>query len=157
LLEHFKADLKARNQDPEANEDLINHEKWINAQKLTFLLPVELGSWSGLSTREMAIQTDLQTMYNFSFQTFSGCVHSTWNHICQYNAKPSPSPLHRHTFLPDMPEFSPDVHQLDTVSRRLDETLKLYQQNFGMSEPANSIESWLDTTLTTLSEKYSKS
>ncbi len=154
LLEHLKAEIRSQGKDPDENETIKNREAWINAQKFTFLLPVELGSWSGITTRDMAIEVGLQNMYNFSFQTFSGCVHSTWNHVSQYNAKPSESPLHRYTFIADMPEFSPDAHQLNTVARRLDETLFLYQKHLGVSEKMHILEEWLDGALEELGKKY---
>lgn len=154
LCEHFKAQLTAQGKNPDEDENIKKLEAWINAQKYTFLLPVELGAWSGKSTREMAIECGLQDAYNFSFQTFSSCVHSTWNHIARYNAQPSESPLHRYTFIADMPELRPDIHQLDTVARRLDETLSLYQKFLKMPEKVHSLEEWLDQRLDELSEKY---
>lgn len=151
LCEHIKEQLTAQGKNPD-DENVLKLESWINAQKYTFLLPVELGAWAGKSTREMANECGLQDVYNFSFQTFSSCVHSTWDHIGRYNAQPSKSPLHRYTFIAQTPEFPSDINQLYTVSKRLDETLTLFQDFFKMTEKKQSIEQWLDTKIEQLSE-----
>ncbi len=152
-LEHLKSDLTSRGIDHQKDESIQEMEAWLNAQKLMFLLPVELGSWSNISTREMAIEAGLENAYNFSYQPFSGCVHSTWNHISQYNARRSESPLHRHTFVAAMPEFPPDAHQLDTVARWLDETLVLYQKQYDLPEEKHLIKEWLHIALNEMAAK----
>ncbi len=153
-IEHFKAKLIKEGKDPEENEQIQALENNINAQKYTFLLPVELGSWSGKSTRDMAIECGLQDVYNFSFLSFSRCVHSTWNHISRFNSRPSDSALHRYTFVAEMPEFTPDIHQLDTVARRVDETINLFQRYLSLPEDSQIIDKWLDAKLEELGKKY---
>jgi exonuclease VII small subunit len=86
-------------------------------------------------------------LITFSFQSFSSCVHSTWNHISRFNSRPSSSALHRHTFIAEMPEFQPDIHQLDTVARRLDETINLFQKYLKLTKNPHMIEKWLDEKL----------
>ena len=53
-LEHRKAQIGDR--DPTAQEKMMIEatETWINSQRFTFLTEVNIGSWSGIPTRQMA-------------------------------------------------------------------------------------------------------
>ena len=53
-LEHRKADLAARDAESGEEDYLKALEAWINRQRFTFLTDVNVGSWSGISTRQMA-------------------------------------------------------------------------------------------------------
>src|SRR5260370_23870899 len=70
-------------------------EDWINAQKWSFLVDVNVGSWSGKTTRQMAEEAGILGFYNYVYTPFTQCVHSTWYHVGRYNSWPSESPLTR--------------------------------------------------------------
>jgi Family of unknown function (DUF5677) len=84
-LEHRKAQIAGR--EPTLEEQLMIEasEAWINSQRFTFLTEVSLGSWSGLSTRDMAEQAGCLDFYNYVYVPFSPCSHSMWHHISRYN------------------------------------------------------------------------
>jgi Family of unknown function (DUF5677) len=86
-LEHRRADLKTREPLEGKIELLDAVEEWINSQRATFLTDVNLGSWSGISTRDMADQDGYLDFYNYVYVPFSACVHSMWHHIAHYNLK----------------------------------------------------------------------
>lgn len=146
-LEHFKQMVKDRGEDPEKDKNIQHLEGWINSQKYTFLLSVDLGSWSGKTTRDMAIEAGIPHVYNYTFSSFSSCVHSTWNHVSRLNTVASKHGLHRNTFVPSMPELPPDIYQLDTAARRFDETTKLYDKHFKIEPSEQNVEGWLDQKL----------
>jgi Family of unknown function (DUF5677) len=97
-LEHRRADLATR--EPKRGEIERNQiqEDWINRQRATFLTDVNLGSWSGISTRTMADEAGCIDFYNYVYTPFSSCTHSTWHHVAMYNLSPCNNPLHRYHF-----------------------------------------------------------
>jgi hypothetical protein len=86
-LEHRRAELDAREPLEGEQEYLESIESWINSQRWTFLTEVNLGSWSGVSTRAMAEEAGCLDFYNYVYTPFSACAHSMWHHIAHYNLK----------------------------------------------------------------------
>lgn len=68
---------------------------WIESQIATWAIDVNLGSWSGKNTREMAIEAGEEDFYRFVYKPFSACIHSTWGHVGKYNVLPCNEPLHK--------------------------------------------------------------
>lgn len=130
MLEHRKTQMEADGLD--INEDpLIKHEEeFINSQRYVFLTEVNLGSWSGVSTRKMAEEAGCLDFYNYVYQPFSSCVHSTWGHISKYNVMISDNPLHRFLYKPIIREFNPDPFYLKLAAKYLDKSFKAFDKTF---------------------------
>lgn len=143
-LEHLKARLKKIEKDPNSDETVVNMEQWINAQKYTFLQSVNVGSWSELPIRTMAEEVGLLDLYNCIYTPYSGCTHSTWEHIAMRNLHASESALHHYTFIPDMPEFKPDPMVLYLTAQRFDDTVNLLGEKLRITGLSSNLDDWLD-------------
>jgi len=76
-LEHRKTQIADRKPTPEEQLMIDASKAWINSQRFTFLTEVNLGSWSGLPTREMADQAGCLDFYNYVYMPFSARAHSS--------------------------------------------------------------------------------
>lgn len=107
-LEHRKKRLESAKED--AKEDMMQviraYESWINTQRWSFLVEVNVGAWSGKTTREMAEESGILDFYNYVYTPFSQCAHNAWYHVGRYNSGPSESPLTRQLW---MPRFGPEL------------------------------------------------
>jgi hypothetical protein len=101
-IEHYKINLE---KDSLVGKIIDANKEWIETQRYYFLTEVNVGSWSGLSTREMAEQADCIDLYNYAYTPFSACTHSTWNHVGRFNINVSDNPLHKYSFVPSDIEF----------------------------------------------------
>jgi hypothetical protein len=80
-----KAELKARALESKEEEELVEVlEAWINRQRWSFLTDVNLGSWSGISTRKMAEEAGCLDFYNYVYAPFSACTHSMCGITSEY-------------------------------------------------------------------------
>ena len=105
-LEHRKAEIGDREHTPEEKMCIEACESWINSQRFTFLTEVNVGSWSGINTRQMADEADCIDFYNFVYNPFSACSHSTWHHVARYNLMQCANPLHQNHQVPEDFEVS---------------------------------------------------
>jgi len=81
-------------------------ERWLNSQHFSLLQEVDVGSWSGISTREMAQECDCVDLYRFAYTPYSTCAHNVWNHVGKFNCAPSGNPLHKYIREPVFLEMS---------------------------------------------------
>jgi hypothetical protein len=130
-LEHRKAELATRDPEPGEQEYVQALEAWINRQRFTFLTDVNLGSWSGIPTRQMAEEAGCLDFYNYAYTPFSGCAHSTWQHVAIYNLKECRNPLHRFHSVPTIPEPALDPHYLYLGAKYLQRTFATFDSTFG--------------------------
>lgn len=106
-IEHHKTRLVADGQsEPESDPFVQARLAWLNAQRYEFLTEVNVGSWSGLSTREMAEQAGILDFYRYVYTPFSAATHSMWQHVAKYNLITCDNPLHRYHKIP----VDPDIH-----------------------------------------------
>jgi len=131
-LEHRKAELKDRTPRPGEQQMIEATERWIDAQRYSFLTEVDVGSWSGVSTREMAEQCGCLDFYNYVYQPFSACAHSMWHHIGKYNVKRCENPLHRYHLVPDDPEYMADLDLLYLAGKYVAKAFRLFDQKTGV-------------------------
>jgi hypothetical protein len=150
-LEHSKNNLTEIND--EMKEFIEREEQFINSQKYTFLTEVNLGSWSGLTTRKMAEEADLLDFYNYVYQPFSNCIHSTWAHISKHNTIVSDNPLHRLLRQPMIIEFEPNISHLNLAGKYLDKSINAFDKVFKLDI---KLESTFDKLLTELNELASE-
>lgn len=109
-------------------------EKWLESQQLEFLTEVNLGSWSGKSTRVMAQEADCIDFYNYVFQPFSAAVHSYWSHVGRINVEYCQNPAHNYHLLPVIPSFEPDTHWCRMAGKYLAKTLSSFDEFIGQPE-----------------------
>lgn len=146
-LEHHKAQIGETEPTPEQQNFIESLEAWINSQRFTFLTEVHLGSWSGISTREMAIQAGCLDFYNYVYQPFSACSHSIWHHVARYNLRQCSNPLHRYHRIPEDLEIGIDSHYFYLASKYLEKTFSTFDETFGIEiEGASAFEQFLYTT-----------
>jgi len=108
--------------DPDAVEFIESREKVLDAERYRFLIPVNLGSWSEISTRDMAIEVGEKRFYDLVFAQFSAAVHSTWQHIWRLNLFPCSNPLHMGHRVPHDPDLSPDPELFTNAAKYLCKT-----------------------------------
>lgn len=92
--------------DPDALEHVRIREEMLEAERASYLIPVNLGSWSEMKIRDMAIEVGEKKFYDLVFAQFSSAVHSTWQHIWRWNLKPCSNPLHMGHRTPFDPQLS---------------------------------------------------
>jgi len=129
-IEHRRNDLATRQPAKGELEIIDTMEDWVNKQRAMFLTDVNLGSWSGLSTRKMAEEANCIDFYNYVYTPFSACVHSTWNHIGKYNLRLCNNPLHGYHSIPSMVEVPIDLHYLILAARYLQKTFVKFDETF---------------------------
>jgi hypothetical protein len=131
-LEHRKAQLAERELTPEEQLMIEVSEAWINSQRFAFLTEVNLGSWSGLSTREMADQAGCLDFYNYVYTPFSACAHSMWHHIARYNLTQCSNPLHQYHRIPQALEQELDPHYLYLAAKYLQKAFATFDETIGL-------------------------
>lgn len=130
-LEHRRADLATRKAKSGEIEYIQVQEDWINRQRATFLTDVNVGSWSGISTRTMADEAGCIDFYNYVYTPFSSCTHSTWYHVARYNLSSCNNPLHRYHSIPAILDTPLDPHYLHLSARYLQKTFAKFDEVFG--------------------------
>jgi len=131
FLEHLKAEA-----EDGSNPDLQNlieaKERWINNQQYSFLTTVNLGSWSGLNTRDMAEEANCLDLYRYAYTPFSSCVHNMWNHVGRLNVDQSGNPLHKYLLVPCDPEMEPEFDLLLNCAKYLEKSFRIVDETFGL-------------------------
>lgn len=97
---------EALNEDPcsydaETIKNMIKVRKgWLNAQLAEWATEVNVGSWSGMSAREMAKEIGRESIYKHAYVPFSGAAHNMWQHVGIFNVEPCTNPLHKWHVVP---------------------------------------------------------
>lgn len=125
-MERRKAELDPLNPDPSALRMIEVSEGWIEQQRWPFLVEVNLGSWTDVSVRDMALKTGLIDFYNYVYQEFSAATHSTWHHVGRLNVDQCQSPLHRYHRVPVDPPISPDITFLLLAGKYLAKLFEIF-------------------------------
>ncbi len=138
-LEHRKKQMESADDGSQADlEQIIESQRsWIDVQKWNFLVEVNVGAWSGKTTREMAEQAQLLNFYNHVYTPFSQCAHSTWYHVGRYNSGPSESPYTRLLWMPQIAEFESDIWNLRLAAKYLDKSFDAFDEK-ALERPASS-------------------
>jgi len=154
-IEHRKAQIEGRESTTEEKMLIDASEAWINSQRFTFLTEVNIGSWSGISTRQMAEEADCIDFYNYVYTPFSACTHSMWHHISRYNLRQCINPLHQYHQVPEDPEFSMDPYNLFLSAKYLQKTFSAFDAKFGIKVDVPSAYDYLCEGLDSLSDTQS--
>jgi hypothetical protein len=155
-LEHRRTDLATRKAKSGEVEFIEIQEDWINRQRATFLTDVNVGSWSGISTRAMADEAGCIDFYNYVYTPFSACTHSTWYHTARYNLRPCNNPLHRHHSIPAIIDTPLDPYYVDLAARYLEKTFAKFDEVFGKFTKRKSALDVLTNGLATLEREAEK-
>jgi hypothetical protein len=97
-------------------------QAWIDEQLFHFLTSVDLGSWSGVTTRTMAEQAGCLDFYNWVYTPFSAATHSAWHHVGRFNVRTCTDPLHRYHRVPCDEDLPPDFTFPNLAAKYLDQT-----------------------------------
>jgi hypothetical protein len=135
-ISHRKAALANIDDEQEQEEsrkyiDML--QAWLDSQRLEQLVSVNLGSWSGKSTRVMAEEAGCVDFYNYVYQPFSASVHSSWVHIGRFNMAHCQNPAHRAHGIPTIMDFDNDVYWLYLCAKYLQKTFALFDESTGVS------------------------
>jgi hypothetical protein len=143
-LEHQKKLLEsaAGDRKEELKQVIRASEAWIDAQRWNFLVEVNVGSWSGKSTREMAQEAGILDFYNYVYTPFSQCAHSTWYHVGRYNSGRSESPLTGQLWVPRI-ESASDIWTLSLAAKYLDKSFNLFDEKALGRSPLSEIQDWI--------------
>jgi hypothetical protein len=148
-LEHRRAEIEREGRTPRPEETLGMEaaEGWINSQRYSFLTEVNVGSWSGLTIREMANQAGCLDFYNYVYQPWSGVVHSQWQHVGRYNVELCGNPLHLNHLTPSTPRFYADLHLLHLAGKYAQKAFRLFDEKTGVKVDVTSAFARLDAGL----------
>jgi hypothetical protein len=113
FVEYLEQDLR---EDEDSREQKAMHEMvkwkkaWLNSQLAEWSTEVNVGSWSGMTAREMAQDIERESIYKFAYVPFSGPVHNMWQHVGVYNMEPCTNAMHKYHFVPSIRKapFEPD-------------------------------------------------
>lgn len=115
-------------------ETLIRTRKaWLNSQLMEWAIDVNVGSWSGQSTREMAGEAGCESLYKFAYVPFSGPAHSMWQHVGIYNMLPCTNPLHKLHRIPIIGESSIEPDYLFRSSKYVSRTFTLITERLNLT------------------------
>ncbi len=131
--EHSKEDM---------NQMVRAYEAWINTQRWSFLVEVNVGAWSGKTTREMAEESGILDFYNYVYTPFSQGAHSTWFHVGRFNSAPSESPLTRQLWIPRIEDVT-DVWTLNLAAKYLDKSFNIFDEKALGLPPSSGIQDWI--------------
>jgi hypothetical protein len=148
-LERRKKRLESMTgESKEAAEKFIRSlEAWINHQKWSFLVEINIGAWSGKNTREMAEEAGILDFYNYVYVPFSQCAHSTWYHVGRYNSRPSDSPLTSLLRIPCIADSPGDVWNLDLAAKYLDKSFNAFDEKALGVAPSSDIRDWIGSEI----------
>lgn len=118
-------------------------ESWSRAQRMDQFVEVNLGSWSGLSTRKMAEEAEVLDFYNHVYQPFSAAVHSNWAHVSDKNSVHCENPGHRFHRIPTILEVGIDPYWLYLGAKYLQKTLTYFDRFIGLDAPKPNAYDWL--------------
>lgn len=147
-LGQIKLELEHRKANPTPTENELQFidalEEFAQRQRHLFLTEVNVGSWSGKSTRAMAEESGCLDFYNYVYTPFSACVHSTWQHVSRFNLEPCGNPLHRLHNIPVVQHFlHPAPQDLWLAAKYLDKLFHLLDAKLTLNCTADSAILWL--------------
>lgn len=146
-IEHRSDLLKKSGRDPE-EDPVVQHKKaWVDSQRFSFFTEINLGSWSGISTRKMAEQSGCLDIYRHAYTPFSAATHSTWEHVARYNLVHCESPLHRHHRIPWVYPDALDPDYLYRGARYVEKTFRRFEAAFGLDTPEDTALAFLEAEI----------
>jgi len=155
-LGQAKLAVERRKEEPESSENtkiIEQTEAWIESQRATFLLDVNIGSWSGSNTRQMAEEAGCIDFYNWVYTPFSACTHSMWQHVALYNLRQCKNPLHRKHRVPDAGiRLEYDANYLYLAAKYSQKLFDLFDKSFDVEISEQSAFALLEERFNCLGE-----
>lgn len=142
--------LKDRNpQDAMGIEDQIERmiqykEQWLNSQRADYLTEVNVGSWSGKSTRDMARECGCENLYRYAYVPFSSVVHNMWPHISQYNMQQCTNPLHKFHKVPGLFDFKSDPDYVYRSAKYVSESYSIFDECYKLTIDTPLPQPWFE-------------
>lgn len=138
----FIENLKQSNNEGDLGIDLTGAigimESELGTEYNPHFTEVNVGSWSGISTREMATEVEYEDLYKFGFSFFSSAAHSTWQHVRKSNVTRCLNPLHGYHLVPLLVHLPFDPLTLHTAARYVDQTFGYFDESHGITGPSPS-------------------
>jgi hypothetical protein len=131
-LENEAEQAPADELDERIEEMIEVRKNWLSSQLMEWAIEVNVGSWSGKSTRDMAIEAGCEGLYKFAYVPFSGPAHSMWQHVGIYNVVRCENPLHKNHRIPAMPELRIDPDFLYRSAKYVSRTYDLLSGKLGL-------------------------
>jgi len=133
-ISHFEKKLNIDPEDGIAKSLMSFKEAWIESQKMMPFVEVNVGSWSGKSVRQMAIEAGDEDLYNFSFTPFSSCVHNQWDHVHVFNTTRCDNPLHKWHRIPSVTNIGIADDYLFRTAKYFDLTMSSFDVAAGRDD-----------------------
>ncbi len=119
--------------DADRVKTMVKYRKaWLNAQLAEWATDVNVGSWSGMSTRDMAKAVDCESIYKFAYVPFSGPAHNMWQHVGVYNVERCLNPLHNSHLVPRIRQAPNDLDFLYLAAKYVSETYELFDDRLNI-------------------------
>lgn len=143
FIEHLKASRTGTDDDdPQIDEMIELRESNLNNQRRDFMVEVNVGSWSGHNTREMAEEAGCEELYKYVYLPSSGVVHSMWQHIEAHNLTQCKNPLHRRHRVPLIADLSIDPDYVYRSAKYVTRSYDLFDSTFGVKSEIEPPEDW---------------
>ena len=119
--------------DSESVKEIIEVRKgWLNSQLADWATEVNVGSWSGLSTRKMAKEIGKESIYKHVYVPFSGAAHNMWQHVGIYNVESCSNPLHKWHVVPKILRVSSHPDFMYRSAKYISMTYELFDEKMGI-------------------------
>ena len=132
LLEHEKAKLTEQGIQSDEDQNILEWDRWLNAQRYTHLTEVNVGDWAGVNLREMAEDIGQLDLHRIDYGRWSGATHNLWNYLVRFNVQHCKNALHGFHRVPIVPRLNPDPSYLQWAAEYLDKTFALFDENTGV-------------------------
>jgi hypothetical protein len=119
--------------DHESIKQMIEIRKgWLNSQLADWAAEVNVGSWSGMTAREMAKEIGRESIYKHAYVPFSGAAHNMWQHVGIYNVEPCTNPMHKWHVVPKIRRAPTDPDFMYRSAKYLSMTYVLFDEKMGI-------------------------
>lgn len=119
--------------DSESIKEMIEVRKgWLNGQLADWATEVNVGSWSGMSAREMAKEIGRESIYKHAYVPFSGAAHNMWQHVGIYNVEPCSNPLHKWHVVPKIRRDPAHPDFMYRSAKYISITFELFDEKMGV-------------------------
>lgn len=135
-------------------QQIEQREALLSTDQYSFLIDVNVGSWSDKNLRSLAIESGKEDLYKTFFDAFSNATHGTWNMIIKHSMKHSNNPLHRYKLRPYLCAPQSDISWASAITNWMEESFEIFDNHFGYKSTNNIARAFKDA-LTNLDSEYS--
>ena len=107
-------------------------KSWLNGQLAEWATEINVGSWSGISTRDMAKEIGRESIYKHAYVPFSGPTHNMWQHVGMYNVEPCQNPLHKWHLVPKIRRVPLDPDFMYRSAKYISQSYELFDEKMGI-------------------------